>query len=241
MTGWKMWEHGVVDSRLIVIKQVEDLIQPNGKHKARYLCKCNCGSNKDIITTSSNIKYGLIKSCGCLRAEINAQMHKKENTYTLYKDYGILLTSNTNEYVYFDIQDSEKILQHTWHKDSNGYAATSINRKPVRMHAFLGYKHPDHHDRNKLNNRRDNLISCTSQENNRNKSIQSNNTSGVVGVGWNKQCQNWEAYIAINGEKLHLGRYTDKNNAILARLKAEKKYFGEFAPQRHLFDQYNIE
>ena len=29
-------------------------------------------------------------------------------------------------------------------------------------------------------------------------------------------------------------------DAIKARLEAEKKYFGEFAPQRHLFEQYGI-
>ena len=32
----------------------------------------------------------------------------------------------------------------------------------------------------------------------------------------------------------------DLNDAIIARLKAEKEYFGDFAPQKNLFKKYNI-
>ena len=31
-----------------------------------------------------------------------------------------------------------------------------------------------------------------------------------------------------------------KEDAIKARLMAEKKYFGYFAPQRHLFEEYGV-
>ena len=37
MTGWKMWEHGVPDSRLTVIKQVEDYVTPKGQHHSQWL------------------------------------------------------------------------------------------------------------------------------------------------------------------------------------------------------------
>lgn len=32
-----------------------------------------------------------------------------------------------------------------------------------------------------------------------------------------------------------------KEEAIIARLKAEKEYYGEFAPQRNLWKEYGIE
>ena len=35
MTGWVMSEHGVSGSRLIVIRQAEDYVSPNGTHYAR--------------------------------------------------------------------------------------------------------------------------------------------------------------------------------------------------------------
>lgn len=38
----------------------------------------------------------------------------------------------------------------------------------------------------------------------------------------------------------NLGRYSTEEEALIVRLKAEKKYFGEFAPQRDLFEQYDI-
>lgn len=39
---------------------------------------------------------------------------------------------------------------------------------------------------------------------------------------------------------MHLGSFSDKEDAIKARLQAEAKYFKKFAPQRHLFKQYGI-
>ena len=35
MTGWKMWEHGVPDSRLTVLKQAEDYVDSRGKCSAQ--------------------------------------------------------------------------------------------------------------------------------------------------------------------------------------------------------------
>ena len=51
----------------------------------------------------------------------------------------------------------------------------------------------------------------------------------------------WQVYISINKQRTHLGYFDNKEDAIKTRLKAEIKYYGEFAPQRHLFEQYNID
>ena len=69
MTGWVMSEHGVPNSRLTVIKQVEDYVQPNGKKRVQYLCKCNCSEDKYIVVTAGNISNGHTLSCGCLTQE----------------------------------------------------------------------------------------------------------------------------------------------------------------------------
>ena len=44
----------------------------------------------------------------------------------------------------------------------------------------------------------------------------------------------------VNYKKIRLGEYEHIEDALIARLKAEKKYFKEFAPQRHLFAEYGI-
>lgn len=42
MTGWVMSEHGVPDSRLTVIKEVEPHYTKGGNRQRQYLCKCTC-------------------------------------------------------------------------------------------------------------------------------------------------------------------------------------------------------
>lgn len=67
-----------------------------------------------------------------------------------------------------------------------------------------------------------------------------NTNSGVNGVYWDKIKNKWAANIRYNGKRYFLGRYIDKNDAVIARLLAEKKYYGGNAPQSHLFSKYNI-
>lgn len=256
LTGCIMSEHGVPDSRLIIVEQTEDYVATNGKHEARWLCKCNCGSEKNIIASSRRIKNGLVKSCGCLRNEKSGYRGrlqlKKENDFILnlndeYGDYGIGYCSNTNREFYFDMDDYDKIKDYTWceHKNSkkNYYAleAKDVSTNTVaRMHWIIVGKNYDHADRNTFNNRKYNLRVATSQENTCNRNKFSNNTSGFIGVSWYEKSSLWSAYITKYGNRIHLGRYNDKEDAIKARLMAEKQYFGEFAPQRHLFEQYGI-
>ena len=67
-----------------------------------------------------------------------------------------------------------------------------------------------------------------------------NNQSGIMGVGFNKSSQQWRARITVNGVPIYLGSFNNKEDAIKTRLQAEIKYFGEFAPQKHLYEQYGI-
>lgn len=76
MTGWVMSEHGVSDSRLIVIRQAEDYVSPNGTHYARWLCECNCEEHNQIIARGNDIKSGHTLSCGCYHREKTSQCLK---------------------------------------------------------------------------------------------------------------------------------------------------------------------
>ena len=49
-----------------------------------------------------------------------------------------------------------------------------------------------------------------------------------MGVSWSKLEQKWKAYIKINQQMIHLGTFTDKEDAIVARKNAELKYFGKY-------------
>lgn len=51
------------------------------------------------------------------------------------------------------------------------------------------------------------------------------NTSGVRGIWWDKRRSLWVAEIKYDGKKHFLGRFAEKEDAILARHKAEEQYF----------------
>lgn len=256
MSGWKMWEHGIVDSKLIVLEQVEDYVSPAGHRGAQWLCECTCSNHNKVIVLGTKLRSSkhATKSCGCLSTKINQEVKahpRKLNNYELYlKDehgqYGIGYCSNTGNPFYFDMEDFDKIKDVTWYEKvrKNGFrrlAGTDYRtRKQILMHVYLGYKWHDHIDKNELNNRKYNLRPATKQENARNHSRQRNNTSGITGVCLNEKTGLWMAYLAINRKNISLGRYKNKEDAIKARLQAETKYFKEFAPQRHLFEQYGI-
>ena len=241
MTGWKMWEHGIPDSRLTVIQRTDDYIVPStGKKVARWICECSCENHTRLVVYGNNLRRGNPKSCGCLQKERAFEKNFKGNKYELREGYGVLWETNTNQEVLFDISDAEKILQHTWLGDDWGYTVTSINGKRVRMHVFLGYKGCDHKDRNTKNNTSENLRPCSNRENSRNRNKRSGCSSQYIGITFDRDRKRWRAYINTENGHKRLGDYLTEAEALIARLKAEKEHFGEFAPQRHLFEEHNI-
>ena len=50
--------------------------------------------------------------------------------------------------------------------------------------------------------------------------VRSNNTTGMVGVSWDKSRQKWLAQIRLNGKKKNLGRYETKEQAKQAWMNA---------------------
>lgn len=87
----------------------------------------------------------------------------------------------------------------------------------------------DHINGNTLDNRKQNLRIVSNADNLKNRTkLPSNNTSGVIGVRYRKDRNKWYAEIQYNNNKINLGSYIEKNDAIKVRLAAELKYFGEY-------------
>lgn len=82
----------------------------------------------------------------------------------------------------------------------------------------------DHIDGNGRNNAIDNLREVTHAENLRNSSIQSNNTSGIVGVCRTRNGKRWRANIVIKGRQMHLGVFDNFQDAVECRKAALIKY-----------------
>lgn len=89
----------------------------------------------------------------------------------------------------------------------------------------------DHINRDGLDNRLRNLRQAIHGENVLNKSMRSDNTSGVSGVSQHKRTGKWQAQIAFSGRLHYLGLFKDFASAVAVRKAAELDYFGEFAPR----------
>jgi hypothetical protein len=233
---------GKVFGNLVVIRQAEDYISPGGQKHAMWLCQCQCGNpNTSVLEVRGlNLKNGHTKSCGhCGNGYNESDLNLSDENGI----YGIGYCSNTKTPFYFDMQDFETIRWFTWYEqvDHTGYHTliTKHNGNHIKMSQLLGCKYYDHADRNPLNNRRYNFRKATHADNARNRTIQKNNTSKIIGVNMD-ECGFWIARIQVNGKRKYLGYFANKDDAIRVRLEAEVKYYGEFAPQQHLYEHYGI-
>jgi hypothetical protein len=90
-------------------------------------------------------------------------------------------------------------------------------------------KEIDHRDRDRSNNRWENLRPANSSQNKWNAPAQRNNTSGVKGVSLCRKSGKWRASIARGGRQKHLGFFARKEDAAAAYDAAAKQMFGDYA------------
>jgi hypothetical protein len=139
---------------------------------------------------------------------------KKYNIYNLEGEHGIGYTIK-----------GERILLET--------RQFRICYKKIRMHRLLLNAMPklqiDHVNRNKHDNRKSNLRIATFSQNNMNKTIGSNNTSGVRGVNWDEKRKMWRVRVWNN--KKEINRYVKNlNEARRIRIELEYEYYKEYSP-----------
>lgn len=80
----------------------------------------------------------------------------------------------------------------------------------------------DHIDGNGLNNRRCNLQAVTQSQNMFRARLSKSNTTGYKGIWWNKSKKGWDVYINKNKKRYRFGRFKNFDEAIKARLEAER-------------------
>ena len=113
----------------------------------------------------------------------------------------------------------------------SGYLKVTVDYKQTMNHRVLwlyvhGYlpKYIDHINGNRSNNRLENLREASIVENNRNKSISKNNTSGYNGISFDTSRNKWIVAINFKEGNKHLGRFESLEDAIKVRKAAEIKY-----------------
>ena len=199
-------------------------IVPNNNHHTRWHCVCDCGKTKDVL--QQNLSNGHVRSCGCLLTEsnskkiaalnfsMNRESHNETRTrlYRIwvgiksrccrassagYRNYGGRGISVCDEW-----KDSFLAFK-SW-SIANGYNETlSIDRIDVNG------------DYSPANCR---WATPSVQQFNKRKSER--NTSGHVGVSWNKKQQRWVAYITKDKVLHYIGSFVSLDDAIAARAAA---------------------
>lgn len=136
------------------------------------------------------------------------------------------------KYALVDDKDYEELNKHKWYFAN--YAIRQVGGKGVFMHKVImpapKGMHTDHINRDKLDNRKQNLRVCTHAENNRNTTTMwKTNRSGYKGVTFNKKAGKYVAQIKEHGNYRFLGHYDVPEEASLAYKEAALKYHGNFA------------
>jgi hypothetical protein len=80
----------------------------------------------------------------------------------------------------------------------------------------------DHINGVRSDNRWCNLRAVSRQENAKNKRTPSDNSSGVIGVCWDRREKKWRAEIQSGKVKHALGHFPEFSDAVAARKKAER-------------------
>ena len=110
-----------------------------------------------------------------------------------------------------------------------GYLRISIQGKIYSVHRLAWFyvhgvwptQQVDHINGVKTDNRICNLREATNSENNQGRRMRSDNTSGYVGVTWNKSSKKFRAQIKVNGRYVFLGKFATAEEASRRYLQAK--------------------
>jgi len=138
--------------------------------------------------------------------------------------------------------ETKKRRKPRWLKpyDNQGYKQVDLGSSPrfsVKVHrlmaaVFLSASSKDlvdHKNRNRSDNRLENLRLADAKGNARNRSTPANNTSGFKGVCWYPRYSKWVAQITLNGKRTCLGYFHSKSDAAKAYRAAADQHYKEFA------------
>lgn len=117
-----------------------------------------------------------------------------------------------------------------------GYRQIRINFKRYQAHRLAWFyvygvwpaEMIDHINGVKDDNRIVNLREATNVENQRNQFIRKDNTSGAKGVYWDQRERKWRSRCWLDGKQMHVGLFSDFNEADLAVKQFREKHHGCF-------------
>ena len=184
-----------------------------------WLCCCDCGLTKEVRTSS--LKAGSTKSCGCLYKEVAGKQGVMNAThgmsgsrvYNVWRNMIQRCTDqNSNR---FDSYGERGItVCDEWRKSFDSFYSWATDN---------GYREDLQIDRrdNDGNYCPENCRFVMRPVNITNRGKMRNNTSGYVGVSYNKKGRVWESTITTHqlnmGRQVYIGRASSKQQALEVR------------------------
>jgi hypothetical protein len=114
--------------------------------------------------------------------------------------------------------------------DGGGYIRMSVQDAHYRAHRLAwAYVHDewpkeiDHINHDRSDNRISNLRPVTRSQNNTNRRMMPDHKSGTYGVYWVTRSRRWFASIGAGDNRVILGRFKEKADAVAARRKEEAR------------------
>jgi hypothetical protein len=121
--------------------------------------------------------------------------------------------------------EDRHLMEHFWSMDGFGYVRRRLSGGgQIRIHREImelpssgrrGVHGPvvDHINRDRLDNRRENLRVCTQGQNAQNRSGWTNGSSRFRGVSFQTSSGKWYAYGRLEGKMVGLGLYQEEDEA----------------------------
>jgi hypothetical protein len=184
-----------------------------------WRCLCDCGNEK--LASSQHLQNGGVTSCGCAAKAAN----KRKIIDLTGKRFGRLTALEAT-----DKRSGNSTIWKCQCDCGNTCFAASHNLRSGNVKS-CGCLASDHGKAAIIGAKKARDQYYTQKTDVRrlaNKNLQSNNTSGVTGVSYDKSIMSWKAFITFQGHKYHLGARRDKDEAIKLRKEAEAKIHDNF-------------
>lgn len=198
-------------SRLTVLSSITE----NGK----YHCVCDCGELRWV--QAYNLKSGTTKSCGCLKAQMAGDRTRTHGMTATreHNSWASMIQRCTNE----NHPDYERYggrgidICTSWRESFEAFYA-DMGERPEGMTLERVLVNEGYHP--------ENCIWADESTQNYHQRIRKDNTSGVVGVRYDKEKKVWQSRLWKGGEVVYSSDHKDFDEAVVARKAAELEHYG---------------
>lgn len=195
----------------------EEFLFFDGKYRDCWRFRCDCGNEK--IMPAANVKWGRVRSCGCLLSNNIGNLNKQNIEG---KRFGRLTAVKTTQK-----RDAAGSIVWECKCDCGNTVFHSVNALNSGKILSCGCLYNESR-KTCWENRKDLIEDTIVSQLIVSKGVRNNNTSGCTGVYYNKRSGKWESYINFQKKRYFLGSYSEKISAIYARKNAERELHDPF-------------